>query len=48
MSPVTLAHHSSRPNEGINASLKMAKILEAIDAYRFQFKRHPLLIVNNV
>jgi acetylornithine deacetylase/succinyl-diaminopimelate desuccinylase-like protein len=37
------AHHSSRPNEGINASLKMAKILQAIDAHHFQFKRHPLL-----
>ncbi len=37
------AHHSSQPSEGVNAILKMGKVLEALNAHRFAFRRHPLL-----
>ncbi|MGD2142782.1 MAG: M20 family metallopeptidase [Candidatus Bathyarchaeota archaeon] len=35
--------HSSRPQDGINAVLKMGKVLLAIDEHAFRFPPHPLL-----
>ena len=35
--------HSSRPQNGVNAVLKMSKVLLAIDAHGFDFPPHPLL-----
>jgi len=35
--------HSSRPEAGVNAVLKMSKVLLAIDAHRFDFPPHHLL-----
>jgi succinyl-diaminopimelate desuccinylase len=35
--------HSSRPQDGVNAVLKMGKVLLAIDNHGFSFPPHPLL-----
>jgi acetylornithine deacetylase/succinyl-diaminopimelate desuccinylase family protein len=35
--------HSSRPQDGVNAVLKMGKVLLAIDNHGFNFPPHPLL-----
>ena len=35
--------HSSRPQDGVNAVLKMGKVLLAIDNHGFSFAPHPLL-----
>jgi succinyl-diaminopimelate desuccinylase len=35
--------HSSRPQDGVNAVLKMGKVLLAIDDHGFNFPPHPLL-----
>jgi len=35
--------HSSRPQDGVNAVLKMGKVLLAINDHKFEFPPHPLL-----
>jgi acetylornithine deacetylase/succinyl-diaminopimelate desuccinylase family protein len=35
--------HSSRPQDGVNAVLKMGKVLSAINDHEFKFHPHPLL-----
>lgn len=35
--------HSSRPETGVNAVLKMGKVLLAIDETKFSYPRHPIL-----
>jgi acetylornithine deacetylase/succinyl-diaminopimelate desuccinylase family protein len=35
--------HSSRPEAGVNAVLKMSKVLLAIDGTEFSYPRHPIL-----
>ena len=35
--------HGAYPDKGINAIEIASKIIQALDAYRFSYKRHPLL-----
>jgi acetylornithine deacetylase/succinyl-diaminopimelate desuccinylase-like protein len=35
--------HSSRPQEGVNAVLKMSKVLQVVNKHEFEFPPHPLL-----
>ena len=37
------AHHSSLPSEGINAVLKMGKVLEALNSHKFVHDHHQML-----